>query len=308
MKQSKLILMLALGACMAGCGQSGFKKTPSGLEYKIFESHDGAKPKEGDYLKMEIIEKVGDSLMHDTHGSTPARIPFQLSHQKFDFMEGLALLSAGDSALFMVPGDSLPAFQRPPFLKKGDNIYIYVKLLAIQNFAQVQEEVQKEHAAQLAKDDKAIADYLSANHIQATKTPSGVYMVIHQQGSGDAPKEGQMVSINYTGKTLNGKAFDSNTDSSAQVMHHPLKPLQFMAGRHQMIQGMDDGIMQLNKGAKATLYIPSSLGYGPNGNPPVIKENEDLIFDVEVLDISGKPAPATPAAPESGNPAGAPNK
>lgn len=307
MKASNLILTLALAVCAAGCAQNDYKKTASGLEYKIFESHNGPKPKEGDYLKAEIIAKAGDSVLNDTHKTVPARIPFQLSHQKFDVMEGLALLSAGDSAVFVIPGDSLPVFQRPPFLKKGQNLNIYVKVLAIQTFAQLQEDMKKQQAEQLVKDDKAISDYLAANHIQATKTSSGVYIDLHQPGNGAAPEEGQKVSINYTGKTLEGKSFDSNVDSTLQIMHHDLKPLQFLAGKHQMIQGVDDAVLQMKKGAKATVYIPSSLGYGPNGNPPVIEPNENLIFDIEVLDISGKPsAQDTPALGNA--PAGQPAK
>jgi len=49
-----------------------------------------------------------------------------------------------------------------------------------------------------------------------------------------------------------------------------------------VIPGWDEGLLLLNKGSKATLFIPASLAYGAAGSPPVIPENADLIFYVEL--------------------------
>ncbi|HMI79971.1 MAG TPA: FKBP-type peptidyl-prolyl cis-trans isomerase, partial [Ferruginibacter sp.] len=53
-----------------------------------------------------------------------------------------------------------------------------------------------------------------------------------------------------------------------------------------VILGWTDALLQLKKGSKATVYIPSSLGYGKNGNGPLIKADANLVFDIEVLDLS----------------------
>jgi FKBP-type peptidyl-prolyl cis-trans isomerase FkpA len=47
----------------------------------------------------------------------------------------------------------------------------------------------------------------------------------------------------------------------------------------------------LNKGAKGTFYIPSTLGYGPQQMSDVLKPNSILVFDLEMLDIKDQPAP-----------------
>ena len=52
-----------------------------------------------------------------------------------------------------------------------------------------------------------------------------------------------------------------------------------------MIRGWDEGIMLLNEGSKATLYIPSGLGYGTRGSGKVIPPNSPLIFEVELVEI-----------------------
>jgi FKBP-type peptidyl-prolyl cis-trans isomerase len=52
-----------------------------------------------------------------------------------------------------------------------------------------------------------------------------------------------------------------------------------------VIPGWDEGISLLKEGAKATLFIPSELGYGEQGAPPVIPPNSELIFYVELQKV-----------------------
>src|SRR5437899_7610946 len=99
--------------------------------------------------------------------------------------------------------------------------------------------------------------------------------------------------VRYTGSNFSGEVFDTNNKPGA-----PLAPFQVGVGG--TIRGFDDGIRQLSKGAKARIFIPSALGYGPNGAPPRVKPNENLIFDVEVADITDTPpAPQMPTRPNT---------
>ena len=60
------------------------------------------------------------------------------------------------------------------------------------------------------------------------------------------------------------------------------QPIDFPLGVGQVIKGWDEGIGLLKPGGKATLIIPASLGYGEAGSPPVIPENAELVFYVEL--------------------------
>ena len=104
--------------------------------------------------------------------------------------------------------------------------------------------------------------------------------------------------MHYTGKLKSdGKQFDSSIGT---------EPISFQLGAGLVIKGWEDGLVGSCKGEKATLEIPSSLGYGDKGgshiqphiNVPSIKSlvsfsgagdtippNADLIFDVELVDI-----------------------
>jgi FKBP-type peptidyl-prolyl cis-trans isomerase len=130
-------------------------------------------------------------------------------------------------------------------------------------------------------DDALLQKYFKDNKITATKTASGLYYVITKKGAGENAKDGQTVSVNYTGKTMDGKAFDSSIDP--EFGH--VAPYSFPLGQHQVIAGWDEGIALLNKGAKGVLYVPSGMAYGPiSPNPSRIPANAIMIFDVELVD------------------------
>ena len=144
---------------------------------------------------------------------------------------------------------------------------------------------------QLADDIKTIDDYLKENGIEADTTAEGLRYVITEEGTGDKPEKGQTVVVNYTGKLLDGTMFDSSIEEDAKEggvyreQRDYSKPFEFPIGQGRVIKGWDLGIALLNKGSKATLYIPSTLGYGPRGSGGVIKPNSILVFDVELVDI-----------------------
>ena len=63
---------------------------------------------------------------------------------------------------------------------------------------------------------------------------------------------------------------------------------------------MLEGITLFKVGSKGKMFIPSLMAYGPQGMPPAIKPNENLIFDIEVVEVKDKPA--TPQQPEMPQP------
>jgi FKBP-type peptidyl-prolyl cis-trans isomerase len=136
---------------------------------------------------------------------------------------------------------------------------------------------------QVSKDNQIIESYLKTHNIQAQKTDWGVYVQVLNPGSGPKPTFGKFTNVRYNGTHLSGESFDSG-----------VYPLQI--GTAGAVKGFEDGIMQLGQGGKARIFIPSSLAYGASGRPPVIKPNENLIFDIELLEISDTPIRQQPPA------------
>ena len=160
-----------------------------------------------------------------------------------------------------------------------------------------------------AKESKQVENYVRMHNIQATKTSLGTFVEIKNPGEGALIDSGKQVSVIYTGKLFpSGQVFESNDKEDGQ-------PIKFVIGRHAIIPGWDDGLRLLKKGSTATLYIPAFLAYdqqaGPGRTP-----NENLIFDVKIVDVTDAPAdsgmmpmrPGTSARPKMQSQAAAPSK
>ena len=120
---------------------------------------------------------------------------------------------------------------------------------------------------------------MNDNNVQnksAVENPLQVFDLVI--GASDAVKTGDIVKVHYIGSLQDGSEFDNSYKRGA--------PLEFQVGGGQLIAGFDKGVLGMKKGGKRKIIIPSQMGYGPDGNPPVIPPNATLIFEVELVEIS----------------------
>ena len=108
-------------------------------------------------------------------------------------------------------------------------------------------------------------------------TESGLQYIVVASGDGASPKQGQVVSVHYTGWFTDGNKFDSSVDRG--------EPIRFPLGTGQVIPGWDEGVALMKIGDKRRFIIPSDLAYGERGHPAGIPPNSTLIFDVELVDV-----------------------
>lgn len=291
----KYLSLFVIGAAMMGASCNAQEKTPDGftklsggLEYKtIVKGNDTQTAHPGDFAEINLIMKVGDSVVINTmdfNNDAPVRQALMPSGKPGNLIEGLLQMKAGDSAIFRMNLDTLSKLSgqpRPQWITDPNaNAVWQVKMVSLMNKEQNDAAMKKAEAAQKLTDDSLINDYFKRNNIKDyKKTDNGLYYVVHQPGSGETPQKGQKVTVNYTGKMLNGEAFDSNTDPK---FNH-VEPFAFPLGQHQVIAGWDEGVALMKKGEKATFYIPSHLGYGQRGAGGRIPPNSILIFDIELV-------------------------
>lgn len=127
--------------------------------------------------------------------------------------------------------------------------------------------------------DTEILSYLTDNKIDNTKFSSGLIFIPIKSGDGENAKIGDKVAFHYTGYFLNGEVFDSSYDKSY--------PLIIELGKGQLIKGLEESLLMMNKGAKAKFILPFYLAYDNMDNGPV-PPYSNLIFEIELLDINVK--------------------
>jgi FKBP-type peptidyl-prolyl cis-trans isomerase FkpA len=107
-----------------------------------------------------------------------------------------------------------------------------------------------------------------------TITESGLQYEVIAQGTGARPGPADTVRVNYEGTFSDGRVFDSSY-ARGEPTEFPLSGV---------IPGWTEGIQLMSEGATYKFYIPSDLGYGPNGSGP-IPPYSPLTFKVELIAV-----------------------
>ncbi len=134
-------------------------------------------------------------------------------------------------------------------------------------------------------------------------------------GTGVLGAPNKQWKVFYTGyRAADGVKFDSSDDHRQPVVGADGKPemgadgkpklgdpqpLAFPQGMGRLIPGFDHGVTGMHIGGKRRIFIPWQLAYGSRAMPdqpghPGIPANSDLIFDVELVDVTELPPPPTP--------------
>lgn len=117
--------------------------------------------------------------------------------------------------------------------------------------------------------------YLAANaKKEGVKVlPSGVQYKVITMGNGPVATDTTIVKVNYEGKTIDGRVFDSSYQRG--------EPVQMRA--NQVIPGWREVLTMMPAGSKWEVTIPADLAYGPNGQGQIIKPFSTLIFTIEII-------------------------
>ena len=276
----KTTLSLALvSSLLFSCNQFKVTQDPDGSKYQIHSEGKGKKIKIGDILTFDLVIKAAnDSTFENTYKrGQPITMVSQKGSYKGSFENALTHLTEGDSATVMVNADSL--FSRiqqplPAGITKGSEIKFIVKIKS----TQTKEEFQKIQDGKKTNEAKLMEDFAKKNFPTATKTQSGIYRVVVKEGTGEVVKNGQTVTVDYTGKLMSGKVFDSSVGK-------PGPKFQVTVGQKAVIPGWEEALMMMKKGEKAIFFIPSVMAYGEQGAGGVIEPFSSLIFEMELIDV-----------------------
>jgi FKBP-type peptidyl-prolyl cis-trans isomerase len=314
-----LSLMIAAAVLVMSCDRIGYKRTKSGLIYKIIPSKiKDSTAKVGDWLKIHFKQTLnGDSVLATTYdGKTPTyqQTLADMSMQPYNPIEIFPYLKKGDSAIVIMFVDSLfnkrLGKQLPPIFKKGDRIELSFRVVDIfrdetayqqDQQAEMQKDMPRqmeERKKQMAEQNRQIREMGEKERLEAEK--SGLaeterkeirqYLAAHKIEAQATPY-GTYVHIDQQGtgpQADSGKylvvKYDGKVMANDSAFDKGSYPFQL--GVDAVIGGWHDGLKLFKQGGKGTLYIPAYRAYGKEGRQgTVITPNAALKFDVEILNV-----------------------
>jgi FKBP-type peptidyl-prolyl cis-trans isomerase len=186
-----------------------------------------------------------------------------------------SILPAGSKATLYIP--SYWGYGNVPKQSIPENSILTFDI-TFYDIVESSQELQK-----LASDTLAIDTYLTSKSIDAIKDDSGLRYVVTELGSGQIP-------TSWYDKTKLKFSYKLLTDDTKVVATAEQEPSDdFYSRVVDYIHGIKIALLKLPAGSKATLYIPSGLGYGPKTASDqgviVVPANSNLIVDLEFIDI-----------------------
>lgn len=296
MKRKAIFSILAAALMVYACGQS--VTTKSGIEVSFTGDRGTEVLADSNIvlLNMTYVNANGNDLFSSEKQGNGDPIPLPINFTMWDSLGGfysvLEICKVSDSVTFKMNAkelfvDLFKMPQVPDSIDEASDVTFFIGIkdqmnqadfqaYRMEQFKKQQEKMMAEAVTRTADEAKEIAAYLAENNIEADSTESGLRYVITEEGKGAKPENGQTVEVHYRGTLMDGTEFDSSYGRN--------KTFEFPLGQGRVIKGWDEGIALLNIGSKATLYIPSALGYGPRATGS-IPANSILKFDVELISV-----------------------
>jgi len=232
-------------------------KTSSGLYYVINNEGTGTRPTSDSFVTVDFKGYFLDGTVFDQSDSIG--VSFGLSQIIAGLKEGIQLFKEGGDGVLLIPAN-LAYGSAGSSTIPGDTVLVFdIKLIKVIDYD--------------AQNEAEILQYIEDNDLEATKSDSGLYYVINDEGTGTAPTSSSNVTVAYTGYFLDGTVFD---ESDANGISFDL---------NKVILGWQEGITYFKEGGEGVLLIPSSLAYGSNGTGP-IPGGAVLVFDVKLISVN----------------------
>ncbi len=283
-----LIIATTLQTIIFACTQSEFpeyKKTKTGIYFKLHQINSNAKKADiNDFLTIDIIYRtMADSIFFK------ARRKVQITKPEFDgsIDECFTMLYDGDSATFIIDAEdffekSVKTFL-PTFFKHGDKMKVSVRVLSVKTLEEFERE--KEEFLSWIEDFSEyeqilLKHFIEKEQISVDPTNSGLFHLTTKEGNGKKVKRGDTIVVNYEGRFLSGKVFDSTWKRNSAF--------SFVYGQEwQVIHGLEEAIGRMTEQEEAFFIMPSYLAFGNKGSSTgIIPPFTSVIFKVKLESIN----------------------
>lgn len=242
---------------------SKLNQTPVAMEngayYFLTKSNaSGELATRGDTLLIhyELANLITGKVLDSTNRKTNSPLIYQYGFLNPIFTRLMAHIREEEQAVMALPGTSQSFEGLPAYTPLKVTIKSYV----------------------VRSQSDQINAFIAKNGYKVTSSEAdGLRYIQLKSGTGDIPATGKKVKLKYTGRFLNGFAFDGNmarTDSFSVTI-----------GGTQTVIGFQKGIEKMRLGEKAIVVFPSTIGYGEKGSGSSIPGFTPLMFEIYIAKI-----------------------
>lgn len=245
----------------------------------------GRGPREGEILKINFsfISLQGDTLL-DFFDREPVTLIYGDSYLGEGFTEAMRYVPEGGEGHFVIPSSlAYDSVGLEYYIEPYTSFYLNVKNIDIMTQEEYEAEEKALKEAEMAANLKRLeeepanmAKFVKEHDVDVLPSETGVYYLEILTGTGDFPEEGDIVSIYYNMYNTDDKLVDSN---------YGTEPLSFVYGSGDMVPGIDEAVGQMRVGGKATIIVPSDMGFGDIAVDEALPAYSIVIFDLELVDV-----------------------
>ncbi len=280
-----IISVILLSACMHKSPYPGCSKGRRGIYYQLHTLGESTrKAVYGDYITADIqYLTMEDSVFFEGR----RKLQLQKVEIKGSINECFTMLRKDEKATFILSADEFFIHtletSLPEFLSSGDKFKATIGIIEIQT----EKEYNKEKQAFLnwiedfGEYEKVILQqFLSEEELPVLPSTSGLFHLMISEGRGKKIELGDTITVNYEGRFLNGKFFDSTLRRN--------QPFQFVYGTEwQVVKGLEEAIGMMREGEKSLFILPSELAFGTEGSSTgIVPPFTSLIFEVEIVAVN----------------------
>jgi len=280
-----LLTPIVFNGCQKFAKYPGYKRAGHSIYFQLHTmGEDSLRAHPGDYVTVALTYMtMSDSVFFN--GTRRIQVKAPLGEGSVDAC--FQMLSAKERSTFITPADNFfsATLQSPlpRFISPGSPFKISMDMLEIQT----EREYNSEKEAFLswindfgAYEKVILKQFIAEEKLDVRPMSSGIYYLNLIKGHGKKVETGDTVTVNYEGRFLNGKFFDSTVKRN--------QPFQFVYGTEwQVIEGLEEAIGMMCEGEKSLFILPSELGFGNRGSSNnYIPPFTSLIFEVEILKVS----------------------
>lgn len=247
-------------------------------ESEVLVEGDGDPVKEGQQVSanMTLVNASGEMVESSYDNGQPAGFPMdteQINESLFNAVDGVTV---GSRVLLTLNG--------PPATGEPTQTLVYV--IDVVDVEEVTQPLTRAEGKAVDPPEGLPAVTLDDNGAPSIEKPSGeapTDLVVEPliEGEGEEVKEGQTVSVHYSGWLWdNGEQFDSSWETG-----QPFSVTD--VGNGPVIPGWNEALVGQKVGSQILVVIPPDLGYGEAGQPPSIPANSTLVFVIDVLSTTG---------------------